>query len=362
MEDIALSIVNKLGKSMTSGLDRIYDMAMEYSDVIATSAQLICGLLAFLYIGSKLWKSWAQGEPIDFYAMLRPFAVGLLILFFGGFTFCLDSLVAPVSEVTAYVRDSAADKVASKQNRYDELQRIFRDKRAAYERSKQEQQEQLSVWRSIKRSLENIESGLSTALSNLGSAVTGFLMELGSMLVGIFSTATVYFYRIYVITARIVLVLIGPFALALSILPGFESNLKSWVAQYINVSLYIPICNIIGFVQSLIVSECLYTPSIGTLEEISMVEMTESVISDVANFSIMNNVASILLGIVAIMLYAHVPTFANWILKGDGSGGLAAAFSVGTGLLATQINKLIPTPGGSSAGASGAMEGGQGHV
>ena len=368
MEEAALSIVNKLGSSMVSGLDRIYEQAMEYSDVIATSAQLICGILAFIYIGSKLWKSWAQGEPIDFYAMLRPFAVGLLILFFSGFTFCLDSLVSPVTEVTAYVRQSAVESVSEKQSHYERLQLAFRDRKAEYERSKEEEREQLSVWRSIKRSLENIESGLSSALSGIGSAVTGFLIELGSVLVGIFSAATVYFYRIYVTTARIVLVLIGPFALALSIIPGFESNLKSWVAQYINVSLYLPICNIIGFVQSLIVTECLYSPSISTLEELNMVEMTETVISDVANFTVMNNVASILLGIIAIMLYSHVPTFANWILKGDGSGGLAAAFSVGTGLLATQITKMMPgreTAAGAQSGqvaASGQTEGGQTYV
>ncbi len=135
----------------------------------------------------------------------------------------------------------------------------------------------------------------------------------------------------------IVLVLIGPFALALSVFPGFKGNLKAWIAQYINVSLYIPICNIIGFVQSMVVSECFYAPGADSMRNILSQDSSVETLSSITASTTMIQICGMLLGIIAIMLYSHVPTFANWILKGDGSGGMAAAFSVGGGLAATKI-------------------------
>ena len=274
--------------------------------------------------------------------MLRPFTVGLLILFFNGFTYCLDALVSPVEAATVYVHDNACSKIDDSRSEYYRLQRQLRDNQAEYERSLQTEKEKLSVWRTIQRSLIEIEDHISNFAHNASRAIMNFAVDLGTVLVEIFTVATVYFYKIYVITAKIVLVLVGPFSLALSLIPGFESNLKSWVAQYIHVSLYIPICNIIGFIQALIVSECMYGSSIDTLQGLCAQPMSEVVQSEMSSCLLMNNLSGIVLGIIAIMLYAHVPTFANWLFKGDGSGGLAAAFSVGGGLAATQIRRLLP--------------------
>jgi len=335
--DYNLQIIEQLGESLTSGLNNVYETAVDYADALSATAQLICGIAAMLYIGSKLWRTWAKGEPIDFYSMLRPFAVGLLILFFTGFTKVLDALVAPVEAATVYVKDSASERVSNSYNEYFQLQKKIMDRKAEIEAASSTEGEKLSVWRTISKNISDIKDNVLNATENVGSAVFQFLVDLGSVVVDIFSMATVYFYKIYVLTAKIVLVLIGPFALALSVLPGFKDNLKAWVAQYINVSLYIPICNIIGFVQSMIVSECFYGPGADSMRDILSQPATTETLTSITASTTMIQICGMLLGIIAIMLYSHVPTFANWILKGDGSGGLAAAFSVGGGLAATKI-------------------------
>ncbi|MCQ2351552.1 MAG: hypothetical protein MJ003_06220 [Paludibacteraceae bacterium] len=335
--DYILQIVSNIGEALTNGLNNVYETAVDYADALSSTAQLICGIAAMLYIGSKLWKSWAKGESIDFYSMLRPFAIGLVIIFFSGFTKCLDALVAPVEAATEYVKESASNKVSNAYSEYFELQEQIRDIKAKAEAERAESEEKLSVWRTISKNIGDIKENLSNAGENIADAVFQFLVDLGSVVVDIFSMATVYFYKVYVLTAKIVLVLIGPFALALSVFPGFNGNFKAWVAQYINVSLYIPICNIIGFVQSMIVSECLYAPGTDSMKEIIGHAGDADVVMSISTSTTMIQICGMLLGIIAIMLYSHVPVFANWILRGDGSGGLAAAFSVGGGLAATKL-------------------------
>ncbi len=350
MEESGVNAIKQMGQAMTNGLDRILEIAMDYSSVLMTTSQLLCGIAALLYIGSKLWRSWAKGESIDFYAMLRPFATGLMIVFFSGLVFCLDALVNPVVYASEYVRDSAKESVETSRTEYQQAVLEMRNRKTEYERSRpEEEKEQLGVWKSINRTLTELKDSVLGAFETFSSFIFKMLVEISLAIVNVFSVAVVYFYKIYVVTAKIILVLIGPFSLALSVFPGFNANLKSWIAQYLNVSLYVPICNIIGFVQSMIVSECLYKTGTETFNSLNVMTMTEDVINQMESAVTMSSIGAILLGIVAIMLYAHVPTFANWILRGDGSGGLASFFSVGSAVASAGAVANSGSPASSTA-------------
>lgn len=338
--DFSLQIVSDLGESLTKGLDNVLSTAVDYADALSSTAQLICGIAAMLYIGSRLWRSWAKGEEIDFYSMMRPFAVGLVIMFFSGFTRILDALVMPIEAATEYVRNSASEKVNSSYIEYFNLQKEIRELKAKADAERAEPEKKLSVWRTISKNISDTKEKIFNMAGSLTDTVFKLIIDIGSVVVDVFTMATVYFYKVYVTTAKIVLVLIGPFALALSIIPGFSGNFKSWIAQYINVSLYIPICNIIGFVQSMIVTECLYAPCSESLNKIVQAGVSSESLTTIDASSLMIKICGMLLGIISIMLYSHVPVFANWILRGDGSGGLAAAFSVGGGMAATRLNNM----------------------
>lgn len=338
--DYSLQIVSQLGEALTKGLDNVLDTAVDYAEALSATAQLVCGIAAMLYIGSKLWKSWAKGEDIDFYSMLRPFAIGLVIIFFSGFTKVLDALIKPIDVATEYVKSSAAERVNGSYIEYFQLQKQVRELKAKADAAREVPKEKLSVWRTISKNISDAKEQISNMAESLSDTVFKILIDMGSVVVEIFTMATVYFYKVYVITAKIVLVLIGPFALALSVIPGFSGNFKAWVAQYVNVSLYIPICNIIGFVQSMIITECLYAPCSESLSNIVNQGLSDDTITTIDAGTIMIKICGMLLGIISIMLYTHVPVFANWILRGDGSGGLAAAFSVGGGMAATRLNNM----------------------
>lgn len=44
-------------------------------------AKGIAGLGALFYVALRVWQTLARAEPIDVYPLLRPFALGLCILF-----------------------------------------------------------------------------------------------------------------------------------------------------------------------------------------------------------------------------------------------------------------------------------------
>ncbi|KAB3937064.1 conjugative transposon protein TraJ, partial [Bacteroides uniformis] len=48
-------------------------------------AKGVAGLGALFFIAAKVWQALARAEPVDVYPLLRPFAVGLCIMFFPTF-------------------------------------------------------------------------------------------------------------------------------------------------------------------------------------------------------------------------------------------------------------------------------------
>lgn len=60
----------------------LYDDMMALCYPMSQVAMAIAGIGALLYIAYRVWQSMAQAEPIDLFPLMRPFAIGICILFF----------------------------------------------------------------------------------------------------------------------------------------------------------------------------------------------------------------------------------------------------------------------------------------
>ena len=63
-------------------LRTLFDKMLPLCSEMTAIASGIAGLGALLYISYRVWQSLARAEPIDVFPLLRPFALGLCILFF----------------------------------------------------------------------------------------------------------------------------------------------------------------------------------------------------------------------------------------------------------------------------------------
>src|SRR3569833_2219278 len=86
-----------------------------YNDMLPMCSQLIgvgrgiAGFGALLYIGSRVWRQIASAEPIDFYPLMRPFALGLAILLFPTVIAIINGIMSPtVSATGGMVQNSDA--------------------------------------------------------------------------------------------------------------------------------------------------------------------------------------------------------------------------------------------------------------
>lgn len=83
-------------------LRNLYVEMMPLCADMAGVARGIAGIGALLYISYKVWQTLARAEPLDVFPMLRPFAVGLCILFFPTFVLGgMNGILSPVVKGTA---------------------------------------------------------------------------------------------------------------------------------------------------------------------------------------------------------------------------------------------------------------------
>ena len=78
-------------------LRALYDEMMPLCSNMTGVAKGIAGLGALFYVAAKVWQSLARAEPIDVYPLLRPFALGLCIMFFPTFVLgTINTVLSPV--------------------------------------------------------------------------------------------------------------------------------------------------------------------------------------------------------------------------------------------------------------------------
>lgn len=78
-------------------LRKLYEDMMPLCGDMVGVAKGIAGLGALFYVAAKVWQALARAEPIDVYPLLRPFAIGLCIMFFPVFVLgTINAVMSPV--------------------------------------------------------------------------------------------------------------------------------------------------------------------------------------------------------------------------------------------------------------------------
>ena len=92
-------------------LRKLYDEMTELCQPMMTLATAIAALGALFYIAYRVWQSLSRAEPVDVFGMLRPFCLGICILFFDVIVLgSLNGILSPVVQGTgAMLHDQTFD-------------------------------------------------------------------------------------------------------------------------------------------------------------------------------------------------------------------------------------------------------------
>ena len=293
---------------------------------------LLCGLFAFAYFANMLMKTWAKGEAIDFHALLKPFVIGVITINFTFVYELVDGVFEPINNYTAeisQVDDASVEKVKGK---LEKIKEEYENMEAEYDAN-----EKTSFWRGVIG-----VTSMTKFFDNLYLNCIDLLLWGLEYVSAIAFGAVKLVIRTVSLAFRIVLIVFGPFAFALSVLPMFSDNWKNWIVKYLNVSLFVPIANLMDLIISqlhltLIQSHIdVYQTAITQMGETgSPVESTMSTLT----------ISYIIFLIAFLVLYLMVPSIASYIVNSSSMESLTGGITMaGSFAAAKMLSGTVQNP------------------
>ncbi|WP_104382607.1 conjugative transposon protein TraJ [Sphingobacterium sp. HMA12] len=287
-------------------LRSLYDEMLPLSADMATVAKGIAGLGALFYVALKVWQALSRAEPIDVFPLLRPFAIGLCIMFFPTIVLgTINAVLSPVVKGTNAMLENQVLDLNKLQEQKDLLEReaMLRNPETAYLVSDEEFDKKLEELGWSPSDLVAI-SGMymERGMYDLKKSIRDWFRELLEVLFQA-SALVIDTIRTFFL---IVLSILGPIAFAISVWDGFQSTLTQWLTRYISVYLWLPIADMfssmLAKIQSLII------------------ERDIDMLADPTYIPDTSNTVYIIFMLIGIVGYFTVPTVAGWVIQAGGAG------------------------------------------
>jgi conjugative transposon TraJ protein len=310
-------------------LRNLYMEMMPLCGNMAGVAKGIAGLGALFYVASRVWQALSRAEPIDVYPLLRPFAIGLCIMFFPTFVLgTINAVMSPVVRGCNQMLETQTFDMNTYRQQKDQLEyeAMMRDPETAYLVSNEEFDRRLddlgwSPGDMIAMAGMYVERGMYSMKKGIRDWFRELLEILFQAAALVIDTVRTFFL--------IVLAILGPIAFAISVYDGFQSTLTQWISRYISVYLWLPVSDLFSSILAKI--------------QILMLQNDISELQNNPNFSIdASNTVYIIFMLIGIVGYFTIPSVANWIISAGGMGS---------------YNRNMQAAAGKAGGAAGAATG-----
>ena len=298
------------------------------SDMIGV-AKGVAGLGALFYVAYRVWQALSRAEPIDVFPLLRPFAIGLCIMFFPTIVLgTINAVMSPVVKGAHTIMENQMVNVEALQQQKDNLEFEARLREGKAWLVDDEVYDQKMKELGITDAAEIVSMWGERLWYDIKAWFREVIRDFFELLFNA-AALTIDTLRTFFL---VVLAILGPIAFAFSIYDGFQATLSQWLTRYISIYLWLPVADIFSAVLSKI-QELMLQQDIALLQD-------PNYIPDGSNG------VYIVFLIIGIIGYFTIPTVAGWIIQSGGAGAYGSA-----------VNKTASKAGGIAGGVAGSVAG-----
>src|SRR6185437_3772445 len=280
-------------QGMQPVLENVYNQMIPMCSNLIDADRGIAGFAALWYIASRVWGQIARAEAIDFYPLLRPFALGMCIMLFPMVIALMNGILQPIVSVTRNMVKDSNNSIAL----------LLKQKEDAIKNSSTYQ---------MYVGNDGTFSGLGNdgkfwmdkQAYNFKNSIKQWMSEILQVLyaAAILCINTIRTFYL------IVLAILGPLVFGFAVFDGLHHTLSHWLARYINVFLWLPIANIFGSI-------------IGKVQQ-QMIQLDISQIQSAGDtFFSQTDTAYLIFLCIGIVGYFTVPSVANYVVQAHGGNG-----------------------------------------
>ncbi|WP_183580277.1 plasmid transfer protein [Mucilaginibacter sp. X5P1] len=303
-------------------------------------AQALAAIFMIIFFSIKSYEMMVGDKKLEIMPLLRPFGLAMIILWWGAFT-----------KVVAFPTDLVANQTEimyqSEQSTVDDLRFTRANLMLAVANSLYTYQAQTEVaekesdtwygqaWDSV---TSTVKEGISTVISPLLELKNRLTIGMQLLLTQLLELLGIWILRIAVyiifmiqIIYSSILIILGPFSVAVSILPAFRDSFTTWIARFVSVNLYSGIAYLIMYLCGLMQEYALQS-EISKYQELVGTNGLSANLEKMAWFA-SNGILSfgtvIIVFLIGAICMFTVPSISTWIIST--SGVTSATSSAGRG-------------------------------
>jgi conjugative transposon TraJ protein len=335
-------------QGMQPVLDNVYNQMIPLCSGLIGAAQGIAGFGALWYIAARVWKHIARAEQVDFYPLLRPFALGMCIMLFPQVIALMNGILQPIVSATQSMVTNSNNSIAL----------LLQQKENAIKNSSDYQMYvgddgngDRQAWYKYTHPDDPNDQNEGT-FSSLGNDVKFWLdkeaynfknniKQWMSEILQVLYAAAILCINTIRTFYLIVLAILGPLVFGFAVYDGLQHTLVQWISRYINIFLWLPIANIFGAI-------------IGQVQQQMIKLDINQIQSSGDTFFSPNDTCFLIFLVIGIVGYFCVPSVANYVIHAHGGNGLLnRVTSVANSAANTTINSVTNTVSTAASGATG---------
>jgi hypothetical protein len=327
-------------EGMMTILKGLKDAIWSNFELFITDAKALSAIFMIIFFAIKSYEMMAGDKQLEIMPLLRPFGLVMVILWWSPFT-------RVIAFPTDMIAAETEQRYKSEQNNVNDLRFIRADYMLKVANSLYTYQAQTEVaakesdtwygraWDSV---TSTVKEGISTVVSPLLELKNRLTVGLQLLLTQLLELAGIWILRIAVyivfmiqIIYSSILVILGPFAVAVSILPAFRDSFSTWVARFISVNLYSGIGYLVMYLCSLVQKYAL-TSEISKYKELVGEDGLNASIEKMTVFAgngILSFGTVIITFVVGAICMFTVPSISTWIISTSGITSASSSFGRG---------------------------------
>jgi len=322
-------------------LKGLKDSVWTHFGMFITDAKALAAIFMIIFFAIKSYEMMAGDKKLEVMPLLRPFGLVMVILWWGVF-------VKVIAFPTDLVAVRTEEMFKSEQNnvnnlRYVRANLMIRVANSLYSLQAETEvaQKESETWygRAWDSVTSTVKEGISKVISPIMELKNRLSIQLQLMMTQLLELIALWLLRIAVYVIFIIqiiystiLIILGPFAVAASILPAFRDSLSTWIARFVAVNLYTGIAYLIMYIMALMQKYAM-TSEISKYKELIGAEGTAPNMTKLllltGNGVISFGTVIIVFVIGAVCMFT-VPSISTWIVSTSGISSATSSFGRGS--------------------------------
>jgi hypothetical protein len=309
-------------------------------DMFIGDAQALAAIFMIIFFAIRSYEMMVGDKKMEIMPLLRPFGLAMIILWWGAFVKMVAFPTDLVANQTEQMFDSVQGTVDGLRFTRAGLMIQIADSLYSYQAQAQVAEKESDTWygqawdsvtSTIKEGISSVISPLMDLKNRLTVGMQLLFTQLLELLgIWILRIAVYIIFMIQIIYSSI-LIILGPFSVAASILPAFRDSFSTWVARFISVNLYSGIAYLIMYLCGLMQEYALQSE----ISKYQALVGTNGVTADMAKFAAFagNGILSfgtvIIVFVIGAICMFTVPSISTWIISTSGITSATSSASRG---------------------------------